>query len=74
MAHVYLRKISSWREALPVLIGAALALWSAIEFLDLADDIREGETDRFDNTVLSWLAAYRSSLWTKWACDKARVR
>lgn len=41
--------------------GAVLAGWAGMEFLDLADDIHEGDTDTFDNVVLHWVARHRSA-------------
>jgi undecaprenyl-diphosphatase len=41
-----------------------VALSAGIYFLDLADDMREGDTDRFD-AVLTWIAAHRSPALTK---------
>ncbi len=57
------------RSVAPLLVAAALMLASAILFLDLADDVREGETDRFDRAVVEWVAHHRSPDTT--ACFRA---
>ncbi|HET9949503.1 MAG TPA: phosphatase PAP2 family protein, partial [Longimicrobiales bacterium] len=41
---------------------AALALWG---FAELADDVLEGETARFDRGVVDWIAAHRTE-WLDW--------
>lgn len=52
------------RSALLLAAGILLTAWAGLEFLDLADDIREGDTDRFDDAVLAWVATHRSPILT----------
>jgi undecaprenyl-diphosphatase len=48
------------RSVLPLGVGVAVSLCAAIYFLELADDMREGDVDRFDDGVLTWIAVHRS--------------
>lgn len=41
-------------------VAIALALWTGAQFLDLAGDMREGDTHRIDHAVLMWLETHRT--------------
>jgi undecaprenyl-diphosphatase len=41
-------------------VGAVLALGAGFAFLELAEEVRQGDVDAFDTAVLSWLAERRS--------------
>lgn len=56
---------SRMRPVLILATGALLALLAGIAFLELADDVRDGDLDRFDDAVLVWIGAHRSPVLTE---------
>lgn len=46
--------------ALPYAIVAVAAAFLGLQFLELADQVREGDLDAFDARVLTWIAGHRS--------------
>src|SRR5688500_16740527 len=45
--------------------GAALAVAGTWAFVEIADVVREGATQRFDDTVLEWMGAHQTPLLEK---------
>src|SRR5687767_10317765 len=53
------------RKLLRLGVGLVVAACAGLAFLELADDLRDGETVQFDEGLLSWLATHRTATRTK---------
>jgi undecaprenyl-diphosphatase len=53
------------RAALPLVGGAGTAFVAGVAFLDLAENVREGDITEFDDAVLRWVSERRGPLLTR---------
>ena len=59
LGRLFARRPQNVRAVLPLLFGAAIALAAGVAFLQLGQQMREGELVEYDDAVLLWVAEHR---------------
>jgi undecaprenyl-diphosphatase len=59
---LFARRPKNVRAVVPLVLGAGVALAASVGFLELGQDIREGNFNEFDDAVLTWVAERRAPM------------